>query len=236
MKTRVCYKAIAFFLVITLLFQIVAQPVQQSVFPPVSVQASQEQQVSQGDFTATILSETDGDFSTPEILFEVEEKRTADTKHFLLSDGSYMAVQYTEPVHYQDKNGTWQQYDNSVTEENDQLKNKKSDKDIRLSNKSKTNNMVTMIVGDYAISWGYADVNGVKGQTISNNEPDAGNEAYLNLTTITQEILYPEAFADVDLQYVIQPDGVKENILLKTAQAQNTYTIQYRIDSLTAKA
>lgn len=49
------------------------------------------------------------------VLGEVEELREEDTKHFRLSDGSFIAVSYGIPVHYEDEDGSWQDIDNSLT-------------------------------------------------------------------------------------------------------------------------
>ena len=43
---------------------------------------------------------------------EVESLRTEDTKHFRMSDGSFSAVSYGIPVHYQDEDGNWKDINN----------------------------------------------------------------------------------------------------------------------------
>ena len=48
------------------------------------------------------------------VLGEVEALREEDTKHFRLSDGSFVAVAYGTPVHYQDESGGWQDINNSL--------------------------------------------------------------------------------------------------------------------------
>ena len=50
-----------------------------------------------------------------EILNEMVEWRTENTKYFRNSDGSYTAAQYSYPVHYED-NGEWKEIDNTLTE------------------------------------------------------------------------------------------------------------------------
>lgn len=42
--------------------------------------------------------------STPSVVSEESTLREQSTKHFRLSDGSYMAVVYNEPVHYKQGN------------------------------------------------------------------------------------------------------------------------------------
>ena len=44
---------------------------------------------------------------------EIPELRGEYEKHFSLSDGTYSAVVYPYPVHY-DSNGTWQEIDNTL--------------------------------------------------------------------------------------------------------------------------
>lgn len=49
------------------------------------------------------------------ILFEEESLREENVKHFRMDDGSYIAVQYGTPVHYEE-NGEWVDYDNTLHE------------------------------------------------------------------------------------------------------------------------
>ena len=50
-------------------------------------------------------------------IYEVLELRDEYTKHIRFSDGSYMAVSYDMPVHRRDKDGVWQDIDNSITQD-----------------------------------------------------------------------------------------------------------------------
>ena len=245
------------------------------------------------------------------ILAEVTEDRDEYTKHFRMDDGSFMAVQYEYPVHYQDKNGEWVDYDNSMKEVDTQLatdtptepeepasstepapsateeqtasaasndasaataavseteaasieakeaetetatdaaepasldsdekteyKNKKSDLDIRLSKKAKKNNMVKIKGDGYQVSWGFAGVNKSRVEFISNDEKLEGNDKFLVRKNLVQEALYKNAFPNVDLQYLVTPVGVKENIILKNKDAQTEFEIAYKIKGLTAE-
>lgn len=51
----------------------------------------------------------------PEIVEEVTSLRTANEKHFRLSDGSYMVMQYLNAVHYKDSDGKWKDIRNSLS-------------------------------------------------------------------------------------------------------------------------
>ena len=49
------------------------------------------------------------------VVGEVESLREADAKHFLMSDGSYIAVSYGFPVHYESTDGSWEDIDNTIS-------------------------------------------------------------------------------------------------------------------------
>ncbi len=53
--------------------------------------------------------------SSVTILFEEESLREESVKHFRMDDGSYIAVQYGTPVHYEE-DGKWVEYDNTLHE------------------------------------------------------------------------------------------------------------------------
>ena len=48
---------------------------------------------------------------------ELEELRGVNEKHFRLSDGSFAALSYEEPVHYLDEDGHWQEIDNELQQD-----------------------------------------------------------------------------------------------------------------------
>ena len=68
-------------------------------------------------FSVLPVSASANDESTNEvaskIVREVVELREESVKHFLCEDGSYIAVSYAEPVHYE-KNGEWLEIDNTL--------------------------------------------------------------------------------------------------------------------------
>lgn len=52
---------------------------------------------------------------TPYVLAEETSLRGEAEKHFRLSDGTYLAVQYARPVHLQTADGQWADLDNELT-------------------------------------------------------------------------------------------------------------------------
>lgn len=49
------------------------------------------------------------------VIGEVESERDEAVKHYRLSDGSFVATQYAEPVHYKAADGQWRDIDNTLT-------------------------------------------------------------------------------------------------------------------------
>ena len=181
------------------------------------------------------------------IIAELSNNRDTYTKRFMLDNGSTMAVQYAIPVHYQDSDGTWQQYDNRMTEieavaadatatDNSEAEFRviQSDKDIRLAKKASETKLVTIEKDGHQISWGFTGINKVDVVFTEEDTAYEGNDAFLTLEGIIQEARYNDAFADADLQYYILPTGVKENIILKNADAQNEFEMEYKFHKLTA--
>ena len=50
------------------------------------------------------------------VIGEDKSRREANVKHYIMSDGSMMAVSYSQDVHYEE-NGEWIDIDNSLSEE-----------------------------------------------------------------------------------------------------------------------
>ena len=64
--------------------------------------------------TGNDLENTQEELASAQILFEEESLREEDVKHFRLDNGLYIAVQYGTAVHYQDEDGAWVDYDNTL--------------------------------------------------------------------------------------------------------------------------
>ena len=183
----------------------------------------------------------------PEIISEITEKRQENTKYFLMSDGSFMAAQYSGPVHYVDSEGEWADYDNSLSEteatqeqadlfgESELYITGNEANNVVFAPKSNSNTLVSYEAKDYPISLNYQSA---KKSYIKVNDEELelkGNDAYLTLPHVSQEVLYEDVFSDVDLQYIVNPGEIKENIILKSKDAENTFTVNYNIGVLTAE-
>ncbi len=178
--------------------------------------------------------------SVGNILCELETERNEYSKTFLLDDGTTMLAEYSQPAHFKDSNGNWTEYDNSLStatsdEAVPEYSNKASDIKVKVSQKAKSNNMIKLQSDDYKISWGYENANKSRGVINKNSEKLSGNEKFTTLKNAVSEITYSNVYTDVDLQYFITSIGVKENIILKSANVPNEFNVNYKINNLTAK-
>ena len=105
MKTRWYKQLLSVVLVLAMLVQLL----------PLSVLAETLTATEEPIVTTTTNSFTESEAVPATIVGEEVSLRTETEKHFRLSDGSYIAVSYGMPVHYQDDEGSWQDIDNSLT-------------------------------------------------------------------------------------------------------------------------
>lgn len=174
------------------------------------------------------------------IVMELEEERTENTKQFLLDDGSKMLAEYTEPIHYKNDNNEWTEYNNTLVAEtalysadyDTDYTNKSSNLNIKLSKKAKPQNMINISDDEYSISWGYENTN-KSNIIIDNNDVDLNeNDKFTSVENIASKVTYENVYKNVDLQYFVTTTGVKENIILKNSDVQNEFYISYKTKSL----
>ena len=94
-----------------------------------------------------------------EIVGEETRLRSEVEKHFRLSDGSYIAVSYGMPVHYQDTAGSWHDIDNSLTLSTDQTayQSANAEVDSAFSADLSAGNLVSTGYGNVAVTMGLLD-------------------------------------------------------------------------------
>lgn len=171
-----------------------------------------------------------------EIVCEEVEKREENVKHFRLSDGSYLAAQYDVPVHYEDENGVWQEYDNRLslienrsTEENQEYAVRSNNLELKLAKKAKAQNMFRVKNGAYELTWGYQGSNKSRIEVVET----ADDGDHLSLHNLYGESFYRNLYTNVDLQVFTTPEGIKENLILKEASAQSSFVLNYHHAELT---
>ncbi len=168
----------------------------------------------------------------PTILYELTEKREADTKHFLMSDHSIMAAKYEKSVHYK-KDGAWQNIDLSVEESENDILMPENSFETKFSKKSNGKKLVTVTMDQYSLSWGLDDAEKVDAEYHSYDPEDTEDPSVLK--NLEGNVIYREILPEVELEYVVSGDGIKENIVLLNDSAPTEYVFHYETSHLTPR-
>ena len=196
--------------------------------------------------------------SEPVIVEEDISLRGTYEKHFIMSDGSSMAVAYNEPVHYEE-DGQWFEIDNTLVETkgSGRIANVKGLENVSFSQEP-SQELVVIEKDGYTISWGLrfstapnaglsASGRGLKGVetreldpkvTARVEEPDrTGFEGMdqLMLARNAAQLTYENAAGEgVDVEYTVLPGRVKEAIILESPQDIVSYIMDITAEGLTA--
>ena len=189
----------------------------------------------------------------------VEDKslREENVKHFRLADGSYEAVIYPQPVHRKDENGEWQDIDNSLALKNDGEAQKytTSDSRVKFANSFKANSeLVTLSEDGYSISMmlleertaskvtAIENTNSVTvtNPLISQSKTRSNDTIYDSVETASKidnksTILYNAIRANTDIEYVLQGNTLKENIIVNSPDDNYVYRFQMNLVGLRAE-
>ena len=174
-----------------------------------------------------------------EILAEETSKREQYVKHFRMSDGSYRATQYEVPVHFI-QDGEWTDYDNTLVEvdadtedgetaSNKDLTNILADYSVRLSKKTNGKKFVRIEKDGYKLSWYYTKANKVTAQITEIT--DDGDET--TLEKLSSQVVYKNVYKDIDFEYIVGSEGLKENIILNSKDTQTEFVAEYKANGIT---
>ena len=195
--------------------------------------------------------------SEPVIVEEDIALRGTYEKHFIMSDGSSMAVAYNEPVHYEE-DGQWFEIDNTLVEtKGGRIANVKGLENVSFSQEP-SQELVVIEKDGYTISWGLRfstapnaglsasgrGLNGVETRELDPKaaarveEPDCtGFEGtdQLMLARNAAQLTYEDAAGEgVDVEYTVLPGRVKEAIILESPQNIVSYIMDITAEGLTA--
>lgn len=146
---------------------------------------------------------------------EITEKRTGDSKTFLMSDGTYMNAVYPEQVHYND-NGKYKEIDNSfVYSDNNgkgHYKNKANSVSVNLP-ESYNNGYIELSDKNGYINFKLVGAGNKKLKIKNNNINNSKNDPTV-ITTVNSSVTYKSLKKNVDVQYDMNGSILKETIVL----------------------
>lgn len=174
------------------------------------------------------------------IIKEEASKATANSKHFILNNGTRKAVFSPTNMNYYDKTeGKWKPIDNTLKSTGSDCSAQFGSYTAKLS-KNSDNETVEITDGSAAISWEYLGTNKNVFSIRSNagNSPSAKRKSKLkvkpqlhdalNLTNSSRAI-YENAEGNIDIDYLIDGNGIKENITIKDISESYKYYFLFKI-------
>lgn len=164
----------------------------------------------------------------PQIVGEVIDKREENVKHFLRDDYTYEAAIYPVPVHFKE-NGKWQDIDNTLTKmsgaEGTYYTNKKNSYTVKLAETANAAKLVRIAKDGYELAWGLERSNGAMGKATASAMPAglSAGEQKKTLTKLTSGVEYKNITPGVDLRYLVEPEEIKEYIILNQKVANPSF-------------
>lgn len=169
-------------------------------------------------------------------LHEVTELRSKNSKHFRLSDGSYIAAQYSSDVHYLDKSGLWQDIDNSLSLNGDELLT--ADSRIKLAKKiNGSGKLLSLKNESYSIDLGVIGAeHGSVGIVTENDDSSYATELQkmLNLERLSSKVTYPEIFSGADMELSVFSYRIEEKITVTRKSDSYAYSFELKLKGLSA--
>ena len=172
------------------------------------------------------------------IIKEDGSKKTSNERHFVLNNGTRKAIFSPSPMNYFDEEEkVWKPIDNSLKKTGDGYVARLGKYTATLSKKDE-NESVEVRNGDDLISWEYLgnNVNLFSSLEKGGNSSAAKRSSKLKVKTKIRDsfdlssasrAVFADAEGDVDLDYSIESNGVKEGILIK--EKSDSYHYYFRI-------
>ena len=167
-------------------------------------------------------------------------KTTENTKHFVLNNGTRKALFFPQNINYYDSIGReWKPIDNSLKATSDGYHANLGRYTAKFS-KDTDNETIEISNGSNLITWEYLGINknifsslgkiidktNAKHKSKLNVKPDIKDN--LNLVHSSRAI-YTDAEGNVDLDYLIEGNGIKENIIIKEKSDNYHYYFLLRV-------
>ncbi len=175
------------------------------------------------------------------VLYEDKGKREANVKHYRMSDGSYEAEIYTEPVHYYDeKEGRYRSIDNTLSdcpkslEKEDDFEgyeNRSGEVRVKFGKRAKEEKLLVVRKGEYGVEWKLFEGN-QRSETFNDSLAILPHKNETERKKLSDEIRYNDVATGTDLQYVISPTKIKENIIVKERQEKYEYSFLLKLKNL----
>ena len=186
---------------------------------------------------ATEITSTQSEGSVNEKT-EVVSMRDAYSKTYLLPDGSYQYVAYAELIHYKDSTDTFVEINNEIkeseTRDGYKYTNTSNSWNAFFAEKLNSDDAVLITDGEHTVSFAFPGQTGLgtaaKASTLSKL---SNSKYYEKIAADNRTIIYQNVVANVDIMYTVQQSVLKEDIVLKSKDAPNSFKFRLNANGLT---
>ncbi|MBQ8767459.1 MAG: carbohydrate binding domain-containing protein, partial [Clostridia bacterium] len=175
--------------------------------------------------------------SNAEILYEVEEKRDEYTKVYKKSDGTCTAIMTEEPLHYLN-DGVWEEINNSMSLNGSLYTNLDNLFNVEFPESIDSNENLTVEKDGYELSFSVDNIEESSAVVendivVSDTNIPVADEA---IAQTQSSVTYNDVAEDTDLQYIVTPNSIKENIIVSNKESvKDTYTFTFEPNGLDAE-
>ncbi len=167
------------------------------------------------------------------ILSEIQEKAKKNERHYRKNDGTTRCVISNSNINYFDENEQkWKHLDNAITETEDHYETTVGSFKARLS-KDAEKSSVEVFDENMSISWTYLGLDKPKARktapTVKISNSNSNSHIFEN------EARYTNINEGVDIQYIINNNGIKENIIATKKQKDYSFKFEYTLKGVELK-
>ncbi len=232
-KYSIFMKVIAVILTVTMIIGIL----------PMTVLAQavedEKEKLEQNGYSSNVSQEEE----EPTVIGEDTERRNSEnTKYFKMSDGTIKAAMYNAPVLYKDGTGKWQEIDNSLDSSNEVSNDEASDFNgyetkknkfkVKFAKNASQKKLVSMKMDNYSVSLSFLNKT-KKNNSSMKQEKKAKIEDLTVASKASQKVYYENILPDTNIEYIVNGSGVKENIVVKSAQSSYEYNFEIAVKDVT---
>lgn len=183
--------------------------------------------IADKEYTEKLLTEVvenDTEEKAP-IVKEIEEKREENKKVYLREDGTYTAVISKTPVHYE-KDGEWIDIVNDLKTDGDVVTNTAGNFNVEFPKEISEDDEIKIENGKETITFSIVETEKSNGKVKNNkkqkqDKSKVSDEEIFNndISRTVSEIEYEDVLKNTNLEYVVTPTGVKENIIVENKES-----------------
>lgn len=176
-----------------------------------------------------------------QISTEVVERREAASKHYLLENGSFLAVTYPFSVHEKKADGSWEEIDNSLKINGGAISNNNKhfmvSFPLDLGPKSSLmieNNRCSLKWTIELLSTNSNEAFEIGSSKAKVEKNTMKSKTPLDLQDINASVSYQRISPNIDLRYLLYGNSLKEELILQQSSSFAGYSMRIECDGLTA--